>query len=730
MSKRNPRNAGRLAREIRYVSVLLLLTCFCFAVLARNLEKPAQPLKRDEACLACHGQAGMKSEKGKDISIRGEKHAASVHGILGCTGCHTSIKEFPHPAKAVKVKCSTCHAEESSSIPKSVHGALGENACSSCHGNAHEVAPAAKMKPAKCAECHAEEVKDFEQSIHGRAAKRGDPDAPTCESCHGSGHKIQLSSDTTSTVAKKNQPETCATCHARAEFLSHHKIPIASPVEKYRQSVHARAVMAGKNAAACSDCHGSHAILPARDALSSVSHWNVAGTCAACHKEIAKQFNDSVHGQALKAGVRDAPDCTNCHGEHLILEPSNPASALSAANISAETCGRCHADTQLTERYSLPADRVPSYADSFHGLALREGSLTAANCASCHGVHDILPPSDPRSTVNPANLPKTCGQCHKGVSEQFAIGPVHVRTTTGPAHPVVRWIRRIYWVLIPLALGFMLLHNALDFLAKVIRQRPRHETGQRVVRMNLCFRIAHWGVMLSFPTLVFTGFALKYPDSWWAAPFLLWGKHNGFRSTLHRAAAIVLIAATMYHFVHLAVNRRDRRLLVAILPKWKDVTDLIHVVLYNLHVRGQEPQFGKFNYAEKLEYWAFLWGTVVMALSGFLLWFNNFALRHVPKWITDAANAVHWYEALLATFSILLWHFYMVIFDPLVYPMDLAWLNGKVPADHYRRARPQYFRALERGGFTDPVPERTSPPSSAEASENQSKTLPSGKDQR
>jgi hypothetical protein len=59
---------------------------------------------------------------------------------------------------------------------------------------------------------------------------------------------------------------------------------------------------------------------------------------------------------------------------------------------------------------------------------------------------------------------------------------------------------------------------------------------------------------------------------------------------------------------------------------------------------------------------------------------------------------VTWYEALLATFSILLWHFYMVIFDPLVYPMDLAWLNGKVPADHYQRARPQYFRSLEPGG--------------------------------
>jgi formate dehydrogenase gamma subunit len=223
--------------------------------------------------------------------------------------------------------------------------------------------------------------------------------------------------------------------------------------------------------------------------------------------------------------------------------------------------------------------------------------------------------------------------------------------------------------------------------------------------MNLWFRIAHWGVMLSFPTLVFTGFALKYPDSWWSAPFLLWGKHDAFRGVLHRSAAVVLLAATLYHLVHLAVNRRDRAFLFAMLPKWKDVTDLIGVLLHNLGARKEEPQFAKFNYAEKLEYWAFMWGTVVMALSGFLLWFNNFALRHFPKWIMDAATAVHWYEALLATFSILLWHFYMVIFDPLVYPMDTAWLNGKISADHYRRSRPDYFRALEKAGLVDSASE-------------------------
>lgn len=679
-----------------FLRFLVFLSLASIPLLARNQEKPAQPLKQDETCLACHGQPGMKSEKGEDISIRPQKHAASVHGMLGCTDCHTAIKEFPHPAKVPKVKCETCHAEQVADAAKSIHAVLGETACSSCHGNVHEISAGAKLQPGKCTECHASEAKEFSQSIHGRAAKAGDPDAPKCTSCHGSVHQIQASTDAASKVAKRSQPATCAQCHSDPGFLSRHKIPVLHPVEQYLQSVHGRAVWQGKDAAVCSDCHGGHGILPAQDAQSTVSHWNVAATCAKCHKEIARQFNESVHGEALKAGVRDAPDCTNCHGEHLILEPSNPTSALNAANISVQTCGRCHGDVRLARRYDLPADRVPSYADSYHGLAVREGQLTAANCASCHGVHDILPSSDSRSTVNAANLRKTCGQCHQGIGENLAIGPVHVRIATGPAHPVVQWIRRVYWVIIPLTLGFMILHNLLDWLAKLRRhRRPEYGQGQ-VVRMNLWFRIAHWGVMLSFPTLVFTGFALKYPDSWWSAPFLLWGRHEAFRGTLHRIGAVVLIASTLYHLIHLTLNRRDRALLGAMLPKYKDLTDLIKVVRYNLGRSEDEPQFGKVNYAEKMEYWAFLWGTVVMAGSGFLLWFNNFALRHFPKWITDAATAVHWYEALLATFSILLWHFYMVIFDPLVYPMDTAWLDGKVPADHYRHSRPAYLRALER----------------------------------
>lgn len=698
-------DGARLQRRFRpavlLAPVFVFLACsFSYAGPRRaKTQNQPQPLKQDEECLACHGQPGFKSEKGANLSVDPAKHAASVHGILGCRDCHTAIKEYPHPAKIQKVQCSACHAEESQDVPGSIHAALGEDPCHSCHGDPHVVSPA-KNAYSACKTCHEQEVKDLQDSIHGQAAKSGDPDAPTCASCHGAIHKVLAAADPSSLVAKKNLPNTCAACHSNTAFLSRHKIPFAHPVELYLQSVHGRAVEAGNGqAAACSDCHGSHAIFPPRDARSAINHWNVAKTCGQCHTEISKTYLASIHGQAMQEGVRDAPVCTDCHGEHLILGPKNPQSTVNAARVSMVTCGRCHSDQRLAVRYNLPMDRVPSYADSYHGLAIREGSQTVANCASCHGVHNIFPSSDPRSTVNPSNLSATCGHCHAGAGEAFAIGPVHVQISTATAHPVVQWIRWIYLTLIPLTLAFMLLHNLLDLLAKMRRRPVRIEGGPKVVRMNLWFRIAHWGVMLSFPTLVITGFALKYPDAWYALPLLAWEKnHFGLRGGLHRVAAVVLIASTLYHLIHVAVNKRDRAFLRAILPEWKDASDLFHAMLHNLGLRGTSPTFGKFNYAEKLEYWAFLWGTLIMTVSGFLLWFNNFTLRHFPKWMTDAATAVHFYEAILATFSILLWHFYIVIFDPLVYPMDTAWLDGKVPAEHYRHARPAYLDFLERRG--------------------------------
>jgi formate dehydrogenase gamma subunit len=677
--------------------VLLVVLGMAFTMplpVARGQTKSA--VNPDSDCLTCHGQKDLKSDSGRSIFVDAAKHQASVHASLDCTTCHTDIKEFPHPKRIAKVNCASCHEEAPKDVAHSVHGLLGREACTSCHGIAHNIAPAAEVSPKQCATCHAEVVKDFRSSVHALAKKNGETQAPTCQTCHGTTHKILPVQDAASPVAKKNLPDTCGSCHSNPDFLARHQIPFAHPVEAYRLSVHGRAVAAGNaKAPSCSDCHASHGILAARDPHSKINHWNVPATCGSCHTEIAKTYAHSIHGKAVAQGVRDAPVCTDCHGEHTILAPREAQSLVNPARVSSVTCGRCHGDERLNARYNLPTDRVPTFADSFHGLAARSGEQTVANCASCHGVHNILPSSDPLSTVNPANLAHTCGACHAGAGERFSIGRVHVRSETSGEHVVVRWIRWIYWILIPLALGFMVFHHAVDFLRKLIRRAPRADSGEEVFRMGTNFRIAHWLVVVSFPVLVITGFALKFPEAWWARPVVHWESHFALRGAIHRTAGVVLIVALLYHIVHLAVSRRDRIILRYIRPRLRDLFDLGGMLRYNLGLSSKRPVFGKFTYAEKIEYLAFVWGTAVMAVSGLLLWFNNFTLQHFPKWVADAATVLHYYEAILATFSILIWHAYITVFDPDVYPMDRSWLTGRTSADHVRHNRPEYYEALK-----------------------------------
>ncbi|MBI1750789.1 MAG: cytochrome b/b6 domain-containing protein [Acidobacteria bacterium] len=674
-----------------------MLVVVVLAILLFAFQQPsdARGLPQHAACMACHGEKEMKLESGKSIYVDAAKLKASNHAALGCQVRHTDIKDYPHPKRITKPQCSTCHAEPAASVPKSVHGALGAQACASCHGNVHEVRRASVLAGQDCATCHADVVRDYKLSTHCTARKNGDADTPLCLTCHGSAHKIVRHSDPSSPVAKRNLSHTCGSCHANPEFLARHKIPYARPVEAYRLSWHGRQVEAGnQKAPSCSDCHASHGIFRATDPRSKINHWNVPATCGACHGEIQKTYAASVHGQAVARGVEGSPVCTSCHGEHSILAPSEPQSLVNPARVSSVTCGHCHSDERLAARYNLPLDKVPAFQDSFHGLAARSGSQTVANCASCHGVHNILRSDDPRSTINPKNIGATCGACHTGAGGRFAIGRVHVLPETTAEHPVAAFIRVAYLWLIPLALGFMVLHNGLDFFAKLARGGPRVRTGEEVPRMNLHFRIAHWLTVLSFPTLVITGFALKFPESWWAAPIVQWEGQMRFRATTHRIAAVVLIASIVYHAVHLILRRHDRIILRNLLPRLKDVTDLRGTVRYNLGLSQERPHFGMFSYAENIEYLAYMWGSVVMAGTGFLLWFENFTLRNFPKWVADAATAVHYYEAILATLSILIWHFYMVIFDPDVYPMDKSWWNGKASADHLKHTRPEYYAEI------------------------------------
>ena len=229
----------------------------------------------------------------------------------------------------------------------------------------------------------------------------------------------------------------------------------------------------------------------------------------------------------------------------------------------------------------------------------------------------------------------------------------------------------------------MATHNVLDLVNKALRPEHPHLSSMEVEsvppRMSRPLRWEHGLVMLSFPVLVYTGFALKYPEAWWAAPLLRWETIFGLRGFIHRVAGVVLLLASLWHVVHVVVSRRQRACMAGILPRPRDGLVLFGTLAYYVGLRETRPLSGAFSYIEKAEYWAFLWGTVVMVVTGFVLWFENMTLHYLPSWVPDTATAIHFYEAILATLSILVWHFYWVIFDPDVYPMDWTWWHGQAP---------------------------------------------------
>jgi len=426
---------------------------------------------------------------------------------------------------------------------------------------------------------------------------------------------------------------------------------------------------------------GAHDILDAKDPKSPIFKFNVPLTCGKCHEQISKEFQQSIHGTAIAQGNWQAPVCTDCHGIHSIKAHTDPNSPVSAQNVAQATCARCHEGVRLSQEFGVQGRRATTYLASYHGLASRLGSQVVANCASCHGTHSIFPSSDPRSTIHPSNLARTCGQCHPGVTEKFTAAKVHVDAPLSAdiGSKAVRWIRKFYLGMIFAVFGGMLLHNFIIWRSKLIAKRK--EQNHFVTRMPLRFRWQHATLLTSFFLLVLTGFALKFPDSWFASMLSLGER---MRSLVHRVSAVALISVSLYHIFDVIISREGRRLVRDLFPTLDDIRGAWQNLSYYLGLSRNKPDFPRFNYAEKAEYWALVWGMFVMAGTGIMLWAKVFFGNHLPRWWLDVATAIHFYEAVLATLAIVVWHFYQVFLDPDVYPMNWAWWDGKMTEHHYR----------------------------------------------
>lgn len=165
---------------------------------------------------------------------------------------------------------------------------------------------------------------------------------------------------------------------------------------------------------ACAECHGSDDVL-SNGFASSVSAKNVNASCGRCHEKQLKAYRTSVHARGGAGGDSPSATCVSCHGGHAVLPVHAEAAPTSVARVSM-TCARCHDDPAVLRHTELPTASVEGFEGTFHGVALSHGILDVATCPSCHRSHQILPASDPRSSVSPGKLIETCGACHPGVT--------------------------------------------------------------------------------------------------------------------------------------------------------------------------------------------------------------------------------------------------------------------------------------------------------------------------
>ena len=532
----------------------------------------------------------------------------------------------------------------------------------------------AGLKNSDCLDCHGDNTL-FKTNAAGKAISLFVDAAKLKLSAHQTNACISCHADVTAKHPDDNRPVApvnCEVCHARQ-------------TQSYGTSVHGLAAKAGHaDAATCRDCHDSHEIISDRSPTSPLYFSRQAETCGTCHDKEARDWAQSVHGRAVAAGSHDAPTCTGCHDEHNIRS----LKSSSALAISEDVCSRCHSSERMNTKYNLPADRVKTFFDSYHGLAAQYGSTVAANCASCHGFHKVLPSSDTNSTISKANLVVTCGKCHPGANKEFSQGKIHIAPDgqaggTDFGSKLNNWTRRIYLFLIFATIGGMLAHNGILFIKKTAARLRM--TERPVVRMTAAQRWQHFVLATSFIILGLTGFALKFPDSWLAK---VMGSNEPFRRWSHRIAGIVLLLVGLYHLIYIFATRDGRKLVADLFPVKKDLLDVFQAVRYLTGLSPDKPKIGRFGYAEKMEYWAVIWGTIIMGVTGLVIWFKIDVTQYLPRWVVDVATTIHYYEAVLACLAIIVWHFYHVIFDPEVYPLNTACLDGRISEEFQLHEHP------------------------------------------
>ncbi len=609
-------------------------------------------------------------------------------GSYECLDCH----EQEGLVKAVTDTTEKSMYVDIHTIENSVHVDL---ACVDCHQNTSGHPDENALPEVNCANCHDDAMEDFALSVHGLPPTDENIPGATCKNCHGT-HDIKASDDKESKVYPLNLAETCDACHSKPEVLQLLGKKGAGPSHTYLSGAHGQLKQNDPDGKAptCTDCHDYHKILPRRNSESNFSKNKISETCGTCHEQEQKEYEQSIHFKAIQRGHYDAPTCNDCHSEHAVS--ADLAQAEGSPHLSHDTkvCKDCHSSEVLMSRYGLDHRRFDSYLKSYHGLAAVKGSPDAATCTACHETHSIRSSTDTLSSVHVSNLQGTCGQCHENISPEFAQIEMHPMDQE-TRNPIAFFFKQIYFWMILIVIGGMLGHNIL-ILVHHVREKRKKELGQvRVTRFQSFEVYQHLVMLTSFLTLAVTGFALKFPDAGWVNLLVSMGMTEFIRSTIHRVAAVGLAVTSLIQLFYFIFSHKGRKDFLSLLPT---VDDLVHVwqnIRLNLGLSKEKPKYGRYDYGEKAEYLALIWGNLVMGATGFILWFPEIFIGYIPFWAFETSEVIHYYEAWLAILAIIVWHWFFVFIHPDNAPVNLTFMDGKITEENLKHHHPAEYERLK-----------------------------------
>lgn len=236
------------------------------------------------------------------------------------------------------------------------------------------------------------------------------------------------------------------------------------------------------------------------------------------------------------------------------------------------------------------------------------------------------------------------------------------------------------------------------------------------IRFSKNQRVQHIVLMISFSTLCLTGLPQRYADTGWARVILsLLGGIDSAR-IIHHFASVLFAAGVIYHLMIALLDLiliRPRSL--SMLPKIQDFKDAFQSVTFMLGRTKDKPAYDRFDFKQKVEYWAMIWGAIVMGITGFILLFPTIITRFLPGVVLPAAKIVHSYEALLAFLAILTWHMYNAHLASEVFPLDTSIFTGRISKHRMQEDHPLELQRIENAS-TPKTPEPAGSPDNSQAS--------------